>query len=830
TQTQSIINLPRAEAVFDDYQTKKKSGPCFEGTRVALLREMAKWVTGLDESRMYVLSGLAGIGKSTVAYTIASRVHDLNLLGASFFFSRDDSDRKHAKKFFTTIAYQLCVYHETFAEAIGDVLQTQRGSAAITKSPQEQLQALIVEPLWSIIQPHAGPILIVVDALDECDEEDGLSVLIGLKQLVRALPSFKVILTTRPQPYLDRVFGSQDGHKNFRLQDIENKVVDGDIRLYLNHCLSLEQVQKYHPTRQWCASDKQIDSLVRAAGRLFIIASTAVRYVLDKVASNPGAQMQKLLRTFAQDCMPFKDLDEFYTVILRNVVPVDCDGDIVNRYQSVVGAIMFVQHPLPVTTLVHLIDVDLEEIRGVLLNLQSVILLGDDDIPRIYHKSFPDYITDSKRCKHGNLRIDPTICHMRITLRCFQIMEQYLKYNISGLGKPARFMSNEDGLAKDRITDEQLERNIPQQLRYACVYWANHLEVANIEDIDLMKELEQFANDHMLHWFEALSLIRKLDSAHRAIGVVLKVLKLTSSIFLHQLLLDALRFISKFYATIERSALHTYYSALPFTPTDSLLYRRYIKETSHNVFDIDGGPDKWDALVADLSHGKFVDVIKSSLDSTMFASLSSEMLKVWDAVTALHNVAFSADGSRFATLSMSGLKLWSFEDGKLVGTAWNTYHSLVAISTNGSLLATGYGSEVTLWSGNNGDPLPLVEVLHLDSHMWTMAFSLDDTLAIAADDGILLYNVKNGFFISKFSFTPSTALAFSPNSTRLAAGNINSAIYLWDIRDNLAKQPIAAHTRHPKKVTTLGWSSDGRRFASVSDDGTVNLWDGEDGT
>ncbi|KIL55492.1 hypothetical protein M378DRAFT_591467 [Amanita muscaria Koide BX008] len=520
--TQSIINLPRAEAVFDDYQTKKKNGPCFEGTRVVLLREMAEWVTGLYESKMYVLSGLAGIGKSTVAYTVASRAANLNLLGASFFFSRDESDRKNAKKFFTTIAYQLCVFNETFAKATGDVLQTQRGSAAITKSPQEQLQALIVDPLRSIVQPRARPILVVVDALDECDEEDALSVLAGLRQLVRALPSFNIILTTRPQPHLDRFFGSRDGHKVFHLQDIEDKVVDDDIRLYLNHRLSLQEVQERVPTSQWSASDKEVDALVRAAGRLFIIASTVVRIILDNIASNPAAQMQKLLGTFAQDRMPFKDLNEFYTVIRRNVVPADCDNDIVNRYQSVVGAITFVQHPLPVTTLAHLIDVSVDDIRAVLVNLRSVILLGDDDIPRIYHKTFPDYITDLKLCKDGNLRIDAMIHHMRITIRCFQKMEQHLKYNILGLGTPARFMSNKDGLAKDSITDEQLEGNIPQQLRYACVHWANHLEVADIENDDVMKELERFADKHMLHWFEALSLIGKLDTAHRTIRVVLK--------------------------------------------------------------------------------------------------------------------------------------------------------------------------------------------------------------------------------------------------------------------------------------------------------------------
>ncbi|KIL55512.1 hypothetical protein M378DRAFT_173583, partial [Amanita muscaria Koide BX008] len=871
--TQSIINLPRAEAVFDDYQTKKKSGPCFEGTRVALLREMADWATGSDESRMYILSGLAGIGKSTVAYTIASRAADLNLLGASFFFSRDEGDRKNAKKFFTRITYQLCLYNKTFAEAIGNVLQTDGGSA-ITKDPQEQLQALIVDPLRSIIQPRARPILLVVDALDECDEEDWPSVLAGLRQLVQDLPLFKAIVTTRPQQYLDRFFRSQDGHKIFRLQDIENKVVDGDIRLYLRYSLSLEQVQKRLPMRKWCASDEEIDSLVRAAGRLFIIASTSIRYILDKVASNPAAQMQKLLCTFVQDRMPFKDLNEFYTVILRNVAPVDCDDDIVDRYKSVVGAIISVQHPLPVTTLAHLIDIDVEEIRAVIINLQSVILLGDDDIPRIYHKSLPDYITDSKRCKDGNLHINPMIRHMRITLRCFQIMEQHLKYNILDLGTPARFMSNDDGLKADGITDEQLESIIPPQLRYACVYWANHLEVATIEDGNDMNELEQFADKHMLHWFEVLSLIRKLDCAHRAIRIVLKVLVL---------LLDGLRFISKFYGTIKTSALHTYYSALSFTPTDTLLYHRYINETAHNVCSVEGGPAKWDALVANWPHGEQVDAVKFARDNTMLVSLSETKLKVWDAATGTpiskisvgdfgggfaiandfstvasfkddaitlydvngtergaastarakivkvaicsesgriaaigngellcnfefhqhrasllglfrrsvwypgrdpdrewghlqfsatgarlayspadydffiadldcksssHRVAFSADGSQIATLTSAFLNLWNCQDGKLIGIAQNGGDGL-AISANGSLLATGYMDTTTLWSGDSGNPLPQIEVPSLGSNMLAITFSLDDTLAISTLADIKLYNVSRHPVLSR---------------------------------------------------------------------------------
>ncbi|KIL58135.1 hypothetical protein M378DRAFT_338848 [Amanita muscaria Koide BX008] len=988
--------------------------------------------------RMYVLSGLAGIGKSTVAYTIASRAADLNLLGASFFFSRDEADRNNAKKFFTTIAYQLCVYNETFAKAIGDVLLTERGSAATTKDPHYQLQALILEPLRSIVQPHSRPLLIVVDALDECDEEDAFSVLAGLSQLVQHLPSLKIILTTRPQPYLDRFLVSRDGHRIFHLQDIEDKVVDGDIRLYLNYSLSLEQVQKRYPKRKWCASDEEMESLLRAVGRLFIIASTAVRYILDKSASNPAARMQKLLLAFSQDHTPFEDLDHFYTIILRNVVPENCDDYIVSRYQSVVGAIIFVQHPLPVSTLAHLINIDVVEICEVLDHLQSVILLGSDNVPRIHHKSFPDYLTDKARCKDPRLRIDTRTCHTQITTRCFEVMDKHLKRNILGLGDPARFMSNEDGLKEDGITDEQLQEKIPQQLRYACVYWVNHIDVANIEDGALMDGLERFADGHMLYWLEVLSVIAKLDSAHRDIGVVLKLLKSTSS-DLRQLLSDALRFISKFYEIIKRSALHTYYSALPFTPRDSLLYHRYLKDAVHDICAIEGGPAKWDAFVAILNHGEFVNAIKFSLDSTLSISCSVKYeyeadspmririhnqgkLKIWDATTGTpvstfpghrfavandfstvassedktitlynmngstqsamsttssniqrlalssessrvaaalsdgtvwlwdcksaklidsfdgfemgretskylpwlqfsptgtrlayssangivklrdgisgrsiadlqcgssHEFEFSGDGSRIASLSPDDrLTLWNSERGALIGAVRDSDGAdrrRLAISANGSLVATADLIKVKLWSKNR-DRLAKVKVLERLG-IWLMAFS-HNILAIAIPFGIELYDVKTHAFISTLPFlgTP-TAMALSPDCTRLAVGDNDGNVNLWDIRGIDASCPsskeaifvtglalsrdcsrlacgfvdgavelwgtsstkrridplalrskmkaiffrIFRQSRHTKVVQALGFDPDGRLFASGSEDRTIKLWNGGDG-
>ncbi|KIL58649.1 hypothetical protein M378DRAFT_53600, partial [Amanita muscaria Koide BX008] len=835
--------LPRAEAVFDDYQTKKKSGPCFEGTRVALLREMAEWVTGLDESRMYVLSGLAGIGKSTVAYTVASRAANLNLLGACFFFSRDESERKNAKKFFTTIAYQLCLYNKTFAEAIGNALQTDDGFAAITKGPQEQLQALIVDPLQSVVQSRARPILVVVDALDECDEEDALSVLTGLKQLVQALPSFKVILTTRPQPRLDRFFGSQDGHKVFHLQDIEDKVVDDDIRLYLTHRLSLEEVQERLPTSQWCASDKEVDALVRAAGRLFIIASTIVRIILDNAASNPAAQMQGLLGSFAHDRMPFKDLNEFYTVILRNVVPADCDVKIVNRYQSIVGAVIFLQHPLPITTLAHLIDTDVEEIRAVLVNLRSVILLGDDDIPRIYHKSFPDYITDSKLCQDIKLRIDPTIRHIQITIRCFQIMNKHLKRNILGLGDPARFMSNEDGLKADGITDEQIQEKIPQQLQYACAYWVNHLEVANMEDEALMNGLNRFAHEHMLYWLEVLSLIGKLDSAHCDISVILKLQKSTSSA-LRQLLSDALRFISKFYEIIKRSALHTYYSALPFTPTNSLLYHRYIKEAEHNICSIQGGPEKWDAFVANLRHERSVQVIKFSLDSTLFLSCfkgdeeynMQGKLKIWDAATgtpistilghtfAIERLALSSESSRVAA-GLSDGTVWLWDGNAELIDRFDDFQqwSRLKFSPTGTRLA--YSSANGIVKLRDGISGRFIADLRCGSiHEFEFSGDGSRLASVSPYDSLTLWNSESGGLIASLRGTGVVCrcMAISANGALLATA-YSKEVTLWSENRIDASGPPSKG--NATAVTALTLSRDCSRLACGFMDGTVELWE-----
>ena len=92
------------------------------------------------------------------------------------------------------------------------------------------------------------------------------------------------------------------------------------------------------------------------------------------------------------------------------------------------------------------------------------------------------------------------------------------------LGDPARFMDNTEGLAAQEISEDQFHLKIPAELRYACLYWASHVEGANIEDADLVKECKRFTRKHLLHWLEGLSWVGELGTAPRALRSIPKLL------------------------------------------------------------------------------------------------------------------------------------------------------------------------------------------------------------------------------------------------------------------------------------------------------------------
>jgi hypothetical protein len=144
---------------------------------------------------------MAGTGKSTIARTIAQSFADKGLLGASFFFKRGERDRGNAALLFTTIAAQLVSSEPALASHVRAVIEAD--PLIVRKALKEQFEKLILKPLERLRRStdSTKKLVLVFDALDECERDDDIIAIICLLSHAQSLSSvhFRAFLTSRPE-------------------------------------------------------------------------------------------------------------------------------------------------------------------------------------------------------------------------------------------------------------------------------------------------------------------------------------------------------------------------------------------------------------------------------------------------------------------------------------------------------------------------------------------------------------------------------------------------------------------------------------------------------
>jgi len=220
-QDPQLDRLPRAEdAAFNSFKDQHKP-QCLEGTQVNILQKVQAWVGDPGEKCIFWLNGMAGTGKSTIARTVAAAFHDKRhlinkeplanqtYLGASFFFTKGDSDRNNAKKFFTTLARRLA---EVLPDLKGFICNSidkygDIGGQALSN----QWRYLIFEPLLILGKNLLSPLILilVIDALDECEGDSDIRMILQLFSQVQDLNAIqlRVFITSRPETSLRLGFG-----------------------------------------------------------------------------------------------------------------------------------------------------------------------------------------------------------------------------------------------------------------------------------------------------------------------------------------------------------------------------------------------------------------------------------------------------------------------------------------------------------------------------------------------------------------------------------------------------------------------------------------------
>jgi hypothetical protein len=517
-------NIPFAAQAAFNASGKDDEPLCLPNTRVDLLQQIRTWADGDDGRHIFWLRGWAGTGKSTIARTIAREYYDKGCPGASFFFSRGGGDVSHTGKFAGSIAVQLAQRFPAYRDLIHTAISNNRG--IVDKILEDQWKELILNPLSKLdFESIQVPLILVVDALDECDEEAGIQRVVQLLANARLLRKvwFRVLITSRPEVPIRYSFSQlPDGeHQDFVLHDIPQCIVDNDIYIFLEQNLKTV-AQKRALGPDW-PGEQAIRQLVRKAASLFIWATTVYRFI-DEGKRLAARRLSLILQGNSPITKPEYELNKIYITVLKNSISHDFDEqekeDSYRILREILGAIVVLFSPLSPVSLAELLHISKMEIEQTLEDLHSILDIPKDPSNpiRLHHPSFRDFLLDQQRCGDLHFWVDEKKAHRAIADCCVQLMSDQLRKDICGLHAPGFLIRD--------IQGDKIKNCLPAELQYACLYWVQHLQKSDIvlSDNGLA---HIFLREHLLHWFEALSLIGKTSDGVRAIVSLESIVKVS---------------------------------------------------------------------------------------------------------------------------------------------------------------------------------------------------------------------------------------------------------------------------------------------------------------
>ena len=487
-----------------------------KGTRRDVLSKLEDWSKDGRDKQVFWLNGLAGTGKSTIAQTFAEMSFASGQLGASFFCSRDFEDRSNLRSILPTLAFQLAHRYPSFRKKVLSVLTASPDVGR--ESLCSQMEKLIVGPF----QAMQTSTLIIIDALDECQDQEPASTLLSmLSRYVDHIPFVKFFITGRPEPRIRSGFRLPllRPHADvLRLHDVKPDLVNSDIKLFLRTKLAdiVKNQSNCGLMEDW-PRPQDIEILCKKAAGFFIYASTAIKFVASE--HHPPDERLALIISLPQDTSHEGRLgvDLLYTQVLEQAFH-DVDQDFYSGFKSVLGTVLLVSNPLSINSLTHLLGgcSTPSRVYSTLRTLHSLLLVPDnmEDPVRIFHKSFPDFLMDSGRCTDHRFFIDPSIYHREIMLSCLNVMKRELKKNICRLDDYV-FLSEVDNLPACRTA------YIGDVLGYACHFWTNHLMGTASSSLDIeevYKAIDEFFMFHLLLWIEVLSLMGNLGVGVHALN------------------------------------------------------------------------------------------------------------------------------------------------------------------------------------------------------------------------------------------------------------------------------------------------------------------------
>ncbi|KEP47832.1 putative vegetative incompatibility protein HET-E-1 [Rhizoctonia solani 123E] len=846
-ETQRQRLSPVLQASYNSsYAMTIQRGRCTAGTRQALQMTLQDWVQAEDNPpedpqllttnntqlgsqtppKVFWMNGMAGTGKTTIAYSLCEWLEthtSNNRLGASFFCSRTSSLCRSFDKVIPTIAYQLGNLSSVYKYALWKSLHDDPDAA--TREVRTQFDKLIVRPMESVVDANLNGALVVIDALDECENTYGAETILELLLThAKDLP-IKFFITSRPEPAIrDKILSSHRSLSSaFHLHDIDASIVQGDIQRYL-----AEALKNITPP----PTEDQIIQLAKQSGKLFIYASTLVRYISPRSIRVPSkSRLQRILGMNTQHAQTgngqldslYRELDQLYSTVLEIAFAEDLEDLERTIVRDILETVVCVKEPISVETLAGLLGYANEEVSYWLSCLHSVLHVPESGgLISALHASFPEYLLNPSRA--GQMYCcDESQRNGTLARNCFDIMKLQLRFNICNLG--SSFVADND------VPDLQVhvKHSISSALSYACRFWGDHLRVVRLPiSNDFHDMLGDFLSVHFLFWIEVMNLTKYIGIAvatlHQARlwlqvtllnekNTALMSFRAKSEVCSVTILYDSTHIL--FVTRFGRTGIWNLYGGTPsFKPfrdqsgVNSVAISAdgavIVTGTNYNTIVI------YDGHRNTLLHTFETYSDKDELSSVAISQVSpiyvasghsSNTIRLWDVVSKtkiapvlkghegyINSIIFSPTCMRLASCSQdTTIRLWDHLCGTSMSQVLIGHGASVdtmAFSPNGALLVSGSSDKtIRLWDANTGSPFTQVFEGHTD--------------------GI-------------------TSVAFSPDCNQVVSGSDDGAVQLWAVQTG--KRVGQPFTRHAQRVSSVAFSPKGDYIVSSSGQ-TIQLWD-----
>ena len=340
-----------------------------QGTREWVFDKFLNWFNDeTSKNRAFIISGVAGMGKSVIAAVICKRFAEY--VGASHFFQYNNDQYNNPEILFQSLAWQLCQILPAYKTCLVEKLSGKLGQSLNSMNIEALFSILFKEPFSSIADPEKR-ILIVLDALDESvhNKRHELASLISCH--LQKLPSYiRFVITTRPEQNLIDKFEplspliiKKNDEKNFT-----------DLKLVIE-----EMISGTHS-----ATDSLINSLAERCDGLMLYA-----FFLSEIYNDEPLK-------FSLQCLP-KGIEDHYERYFRRLErELNLLGITEDTFHSLLSVLAIIREPLPEAFLEALCGFQnsKKKLQKVRKTISSLLVVKEDKSISLFHKSLRDWLVD----------------------------------------------------------------------------------------------------------------------------------------------------------------------------------------------------------------------------------------------------------------------------------------------------------------------------------------------------------------------------------------------------------------------------------------------------